>query len=88
MDGPHGSDVSALGQLIPISSTPMTDDYLLTLIGPIGGEAVHAELVIEPLPDGTFDVTGLARTWVQSGGAFTVEGIGNAKRHSTTFEVH
>ena len=79
---------AAFGTLIPISGTPMTDDYLLTMFGPIAGEVVHAELVIEPLPDGAFDVRGLARTWVNSGGTFTVEGIGNAKfRAAPAFEV-
>jgi hypothetical protein len=72
------SDFFVSGQLAPMTNTPTLNDYVLTIITTVIGEAVHAELVIEPLPDGTFDVRGLATQWVNSAGAFTVEGIGNA----------
>jgi hypothetical protein len=70
--------LGVFGQLIPMTHTPMQNDYFLAIFRPLALPDVEAELVIEPLPDGTFDVRGLARRWF-SGGAFTVEGIGTTK---------
>jgi hypothetical protein len=67
------------GGLTPMTNTPVPNDYLLGIATPPSGEDVHAELVIVPLPDGSFDVRGVARTWLHISGAFTVEGIGTAK---------
>lgn len=68
---------SALAFLAPITNTPLQNDFSFTVVTP-AGTVVQAELVIEALPDGTFDVRGLASQWI-SGGTFTVEGIGSAK---------
>lgn len=64
------------GTLTPMINTPMPNDYQLMLFRP-SGTLVNAEIVIEPLPDGTFDVRGVAIHWNIPGG-FTVEGIGTA----------
>jgi hypothetical protein len=64
------------GQLTPMLNTPTPNDYLLT-IGGIDGGLVRAELLIDVLPDGTFDVRGAATRWVIHLGAFSVEGRGN-----------
>lgn len=64
------------GTLTPMVNTPMPNDYQLTVFSP-SGTLVNAEIVIEPLPDGTFDVRGAGIHWVTPG-AFTVEGVGTA----------
>jgi hypothetical protein len=69
---PHG------GFLAPIIDTPTPNDYLLT-IGTGDGSNSRAELLIDVLPDGTFDVRGAATRWVIRPGAFSVEGVGNTK---------
>ena len=62
-----------------MTNTPMPNDYLLSVHLPFSVLVVSAELVIEPLPDGTFDVRGRASHWLFVPGAFTVESVGTAK---------
>jgi hypothetical protein len=67
------------GSLVEQTATPAPGDFELQFqTNPLGGYA--AQLALDVLPDGTVDVRGISgNVWGGTPGAYTLEGIGNAK---------